>query len=75
MEQGLGDEIMFASMLPELIRMAGHCVVECDPRLRPLFRRAFPAATVFGAIPDRSLPYRVARQDFAFETEIGSLPL
>jgi tetratricopeptide (TPR) repeat protein len=75
MEQGLGDEIMFASMLPELIGKADHCLVECDPRLRALFRRSFPAATVFGAIPDRSLPYPLLRHRFDFETDMGSLPL
>jgi tetratricopeptide (TPR) repeat protein len=75
MEQGLGDEIMFASMLPELIATAGHCFVECDPRLRALFGRSFPAATVFGAIPDRSLPYPISRHRFDFETDMGSLPL
>ena len=75
MEQGLGDEIMFASMLPEMIRMAGHCVIECDPRLRALFNRSFPVATVFGALPDRSLPQRIASRQFAFETDMGSLPL
>ncbi len=75
MEQGLGDEIMFASMLPELMRMAGDCVVECDPRLRALYSRSFPAATVFGSLPDRSLPYRIAQRSYAFETDMGSLPL
>ena len=75
MEQGLGDEIMFASILPEMIRMSGHCVVECDPRLRALFSRSFPDATVFSALPDRSLPYRIASRQFAFETDMGSLPL
>lgn len=47
-EQGLGDEIMFASVYPELIAEAGHCVLECDDRLAPLFRRSFPGATVAG---------------------------
>jgi tetratricopeptide (TPR) repeat protein len=74
-EQGLGDEIMFASILPELLRMAGHCIIECDPRLRALLSRSFPAATVFGAIPDRSLPHRIAQRNIAFEMEMGSLPL
>jgi len=74
-EQGLGDEVMFASILPELIRMAGHCVIECDPRLRRLFGRSFPEATVFGAIEDCSLPHRVAQRDIALEMEMGSLPL
>ena len=45
-EQGVGDEIMFASCLPELVDRAARCVVECDRRLVPLFRRSFPTAMV-----------------------------
>ncbi|HYH18737.1 MAG TPA: tetratricopeptide repeat protein [Azospirillum sp.] len=45
-EQGLGDELMFASCYPDLIARAGHVVIECDRRLVPLFQRSFPAATV-----------------------------
>ncbi len=48
-EQGLGDEIMFASCYPELIRRAGHLVIDCSPRLQALFRRSFPEATVVGS--------------------------
>ena len=48
-EQGLGDEIMFASCLPEILRQAGRCVVECSPRLASLFARSFPSAVVHGA--------------------------
>jgi tetratricopeptide (TPR) repeat protein len=47
-EQGLGDEIMFASIFPEILRLADHCIIECDERLVPLYRRSFPGATVFG---------------------------
>lgn len=45
-EQGLGDQIMFASCIPDLVRLAAHCVVECAPKLEALFRRSFPAVTV-----------------------------
>ncbi len=45
-EQGLGDEIMFASCLPELIAASRHCVVECSGRLTGLFARSFPSAEV-----------------------------
>ena len=45
-EQGLGDEIMFASCLPELTASGGRCVVTCSPRVAPLLRRTFPAARV-----------------------------
>jgi hypothetical protein len=45
-EQGIGDEIMFASCFGELIGAAAHCVLEASTRLAPLFRRSFPRATV-----------------------------
>jgi tetratricopeptide (TPR) repeat protein len=47
-EQGLGDELIFASLLPELAAEAGHLVVECERRLVPLFARALPEAEVVG---------------------------
>ena len=45
-EQGIGDEIMFASCLPEFIPRTGTCIVECHPRLAPIFRRSFPSAVI-----------------------------
>ena len=45
-EQGIGDEIMFASCLPDVINAAASCVIACTPRLIPLFRRSFPSAQV-----------------------------
>lgn len=45
-EQGVGDEIMFASCLPEVVAQAGACVIECDARLAPLFERSFPQARI-----------------------------
>ena len=41
-EQGPGDEILYASMLPELAAQLARCVVVCSPRLAPLLRRATP---------------------------------
>lgn len=40
-EQGLGDQIMFASMLPEFERLCRGVTVAVDKRLIPLFQRAF----------------------------------
>ena len=45
-EQGIGDEILFASCLPDVLRLASRCVVECDPRFLPLLARSFPLAEV-----------------------------
>lgn len=75
-EQGLGDEIMFASCLDEVIGQAQHCIVECHPKLEKLFRRSFPAATVHGALQsneDLSWLDRGPRVDC--KVGIGSLPL
>ena len=47
-EQGLGDEVMFAGLLPDLIAEArdGQVTVAVEPRLVALFQRSFPACRV-----------------------------
>ncbi len=42
MEQGMGDEIMFAWYMRYIAQRAAHVMVECDYRLVPLFQRSFP---------------------------------
>ncbi|GLR79964.1 tetratricopeptide repeat protein (plasmid) [Azospirillum oryzae] len=51
-EQGLGDEIMFGTALPDLLRRSGRLIVECDPRLTGLFARALPGAEVRAPMAD-----------------------
>nr|WP_255636094.1 tetratricopeptide repeat-containing glycosyltransferase family protein [Azospirillum sp. 412522] len=51
-EQGLGDEILFGTALPDLLRQAGGVIVECDPRLIGLFARALPGAEIRRPMPD-----------------------
>jgi len=50
-EQGLGDEILHASMLPDLVVRTPSVVFEVEPRLAPLFARSFPAVKVIGCQP------------------------
>ena len=45
-DQGLGEQIMFASLFPRLIEQGARLVIECETRLVPLFARSFPAAQV-----------------------------
>ncbi len=50
-EQGLGDEVLFASLIPDLqaaIGSAGRLFIAVEPRLVPLFQRSFPEAVVGG---------------------------
>jgi Flp pilus assembly protein TadD len=53
-EQGVGDQLMFASLIPELsaraARDGGSIVLECEPRLVSLFARSFPDVTVRPAL-------------------------
>jgi hypothetical protein len=69
-EQGLGDEIMFASCLPQLIERAGHTIIECSDKLKPLFERSFPRATVLSQ--DNAAREKVEAD---CEVPLGSLPL
>jgi hypothetical protein len=49
-EQGVGDQIMFASLFSELADRAaaegGSVLIECEPRLVSLFSRSFPGAAI-----------------------------
>jgi len=53
-EQGVGDQILFASLIPELQARAraegGSIILECEPRLVALFARSFPGVTVKPAV-------------------------
>lgn len=51
-EQGLGDEILFASMIPDLAGRVGSIVLEIDPRLQRLFARSFPGVAVIARGPE-----------------------
>jgi len=56
-EQGLGDEIMFANILPdaqEAVGENGKLQICVDPRMVTLFQRSFPKAEV-GTYDDRTL--------------------
>lgn len=44
-EQGVGDEILFASMFNELQYLVEDLTVDCEPRLYKIFKRSFPNIT------------------------------
>lgn len=46
-EQGLGDEIMFASCIPDVLQHVSYVVLECNGKLAPIFERSFPTIKVF----------------------------
>lgn len=74
-EQGLGDEIMFSSCLPDALAATGKLVVECSPKLETLFRRSFAPALVYSLTENRAVPAEVLARGIDVQIPIGSLPL
>ncbi len=74
-EQGLADELMFASCYPDVIDQANECIIACDPRLETLFRRSFPTSTVCPVVRGREQQWRIPK-GLKVDVQIaaGSLP-
>lgn len=66
-EQGLGDQIIFASVLPDLLKQVSNVCLQLEPRLVTLFQRSFPNIEVLSR--DKKPPADVTAQIC-----IGSLP-
>lgn len=70
-EQGIGDEISFASCIPDLLSVSRQVIFDCDHRLEKLFKASFPAVYVHGTrfkdptqwIDDYDIDSRVALGD------------
>jgi len=73
-EQGIGDEILFASCLPEIIARAKHCVIDCAPKLAAIFARSFPRATVHGGQQSDRVDW-AAQLGIDVQIPAGSVPL
>jgi Flp pilus assembly protein TadD len=84
-EQGVGDQILFASLIPDLAARAkaegGSVVLECEPRLAPLFARSFPDVTVkpaniqnIGGMPVADYGWLKNAGGATAATLMGSLP-
>ena len=47
-EQGIGDEVLFSSILSELKKIMPKLIVTLDDRLIPMMKRSFPSISFFG---------------------------
>jgi tetratricopeptide (TPR) repeat protein len=45
-EQGVGDELLYASLYAGLIAQVSACIIECRDKLVPLMQRSFPSARI-----------------------------
>ena len=69
MEQGVGDQLLFSTLLPELGERVPHLVVEADPRLRAAYARSLPGIE-FVSTEDAG----AALEGCEAEVALGSLP-
>lgn len=70
-EQGLGDEIMYASCVPDAAK-ENTIVLECDKRLEGLYRRSFPDVHVYGTRRDPA--YWIDDHKLDARCAVGTLP-
>lgn len=56
-EQGCGDEVMFSSMLPDLLPRVGKVTVEAHKKFAGLLRRSFPGIAVVTEESEATGPY------------------
>lgn len=69
-EQGLGDEIFWASMFDELCTIFDCVVYVCHAKLITLFARAFPNI-IF--VPDSGVSHPLVFEQYDYQLPIGSL--
>ncbi|HEY0833544.1 MAG TPA: tetratricopeptide repeat-containing glycosyltransferase family protein, partial [Azospirillum sp.] len=72
-EFGVGDELIMAGLLGDVLARGTAVVLECDPRFVPLFRRSWPAVTVVARAdpPDE----RTRAPDVAAQSSLMRLPM
>lgn len=65
-EQGLGDELLFLSLIPDLLKIAKNLIIECDSRLINIIQNSFPSVQVRES--------KISEiEDFQYEIPMGSL--
>jgi len=75
-EQGVGDQIMFASILPDPARDAARLDVMCDDRLVGLLSNSFPGVRVRGrgAVGEADVVVAVGSLGHAYRTRAEDFP-
>ena len=73
-EQGIGDQIMFSSCLPDLLKVNKNVILECEQRLAPLFKRSFPEIEVIGTRQNGDIQWLKGYSNIEYHLSIGSLP-
>lgn len=78
-EQGVGDQIMFASMVPDLAGVAAQVTLATSPRMRPLMEASFPGVenleTIHGLNAKRFDKFvAMGSLGYAFRNDLADFP-
>lgn len=73
-DQGIGDEIMFASCIADAAKLAKRVIIDTEPKLAGLFKRSFPDAEVHGTLPNDAPPWLVGSGPLSHRCIISQLP-
>jgi tetratricopeptide (TPR) repeat protein len=70
-EQGIGEQVLFASCIPRLVGLGATVTLRCAAKLKQLFEASFAGVAVMAAGIDDN---RLAPANFDFQVALGSLP-
>lgn len=73
-EQGMGDEVMFASCIPDTIATGCDIIFEPSPRMEKVFQRSFPGIKVYGTDEMDGRRWIAEHGKPDFKVALGSLP-
>ncbi|MES2383565.1 MAG: tetratricopeptide repeat protein [Pseudomonadota bacterium] len=74
-EQGLGDQVMLASCLPDLLALSpSRVVVEVIGRVAPTLARSFPDCEIIHTLQDRKMTWAKTIGEVDYFVPLGDLP-
>jgi hypothetical protein len=73
-EQGLGDEIMFSSCIPDLLDFGTEVTYMCDERLIPVMERSFPIKCIPRVLRKELKTVHEIRGEYDSYFPLGELP-
>jgi len=72
-EQGVGDEILFGTCLPDFIKKVKNPIIDCHPRLEKTFKRSFPGVPIYGTRKTKEITWH-HKHKIDRQISIASLP-